>query len=232
MPDEVKDSKTGEETPEEKRLTKFKGASGTEFEIEETLYNDIVKKFSGERSALQSKYEKEAEELKAKFADTEKQLNEIRKASMSEKERAEAEKLEKENAYLDAQSKAEKNYQMYQDYRIKTDIEKVINKYSDKLVAPQFMGLIIENKLKPVLKDDKILVGDSDLEQAFIEFLGKEEAKSLLKNTLPPGSGSPIHSKTPSNQKLEYKRSDLQNETIRKEYNERRRNGEEVKIIE
>ena len=176
------------ETPEEK-FVEFTGASG-KHQVPETLYNDMMQRFRGEKSALESKFDKQMDEITGKYNELDKNFREVQKSSLTDLERVELEKKEREEEVEKLQSETQSTQQKYQNYRIKSEIQSVVNKYSDKLVSPQHMPFILESVLKPELKDDKVLAGGKEFEEAFKEYISLEENKSLLRNSLIPGSGT------------------------------------------
>ena len=177
-----------EEPPKEK-FVEFNGASG-KHEVPESLYNDMMQRFRGEKSALETKFEKQMDELTGKYNELETNFREVQKSSLTDLERIELEKKEKEDLVSKLQSETQSTQQKYEEYRIQSEITSVVNKYSDKFVSPGHMPLILKTALKPELKDDNVLVGGKNFEDAFKEYISLEENKSLLRNSLIPGSGT------------------------------------------
>lgn len=228
-----------EQRPDDAKATKgnlvsFKGMSGQEFEIPETLYQDFNAKANGEKKALQSKYEKEMNEVRAQFEEQAKMFSELKKASMSDKERAEMERAEKEKALSNAQMMAEKNYNMYSNYRVKSEIARIVNKHADRLNAPEYIPIIIENMFKPTLQGESIMCGEEDLEVAFENFLKSDKSKSLLKNTLSPGSSTVLQSGNGNGSKsLNYKSADVANDrAVRQEYMNALKAGKSPRLVD
>jgi len=182
---------------EEEKFIEFTGASG-KHQVPEALYNDMMQRFRGEKSALENKFDKQMEEITGKYNELESNFKEVQKLSLSDLDRVELEKKEKEEQIAELQNQTQSTQQKYQNYRIKSEIQSVVNKYSDKLVSPQHMPFILESVLKPELKEDKVLVGGKEFEEAFKEYISLEENKSLLRNSLIPGSGTLPSSNTTS----------------------------------
>jgi hypothetical protein len=222
--------------PDEKeaKFVNFKGMSGQEFEIPETLYNDFNAKAIGEKKALQAKYEKEMADIKAQFEETAKQLNEVKRSSMSDKERAELDRVEKEKALVNAQMQAEKNYNMYAGYRVKSEIARIVNKYADRLNAPEYIPIIIENMFRPELKGDAVMCGESDLEAVFTDFLKSDKSKSLLRNTLNPGASTVQQTINNNGTKSwNFKSEDVANDpAVRREYMAAMKAGKQPKLVD
>ena len=191
MSDATEDKIKGKEpNTEEKKVVSFKGASGTTFEIPEELYNDLNLKFRGEKSVLESKYQSQLDEVNSKYSELEESFKELKKASMTDLEKAELERREKEEQFNAVQTEAMHNRKMYEDYRIQSEIQSVIGKYADKLVSPSHLPFILKAALKPELKDEKVVCDGVPLEDAFKKYITLDENKSLLKNDLLQGSGT------------------------------------------
>ena len=185
------------EPPKEEKFVEFTGASG-KHQVPETLYNDMMQRFRGEKSVLENKFDKQMEEITGKYNELDKNFKEVQKASLSDLDRVELEKKEKDEQMAELQSEAQSNQQKYQSYRIKSEIQSMVNKHSDIFVSPQHMPLILETALKPELKDERVLVGGREFEEAFKEYISLEDNKSLLRNSLIPGSGTmPINNTSP-----------------------------------
>jgi hypothetical protein len=169
---------------------KMTGASGKEHEVSRELYDDLMSRFKGEKIGLQSKYEKQIEELTARTVETEKAFKELQKSIMTEKERSETEKAEREQAIIKAKREADENNQKYKNFRIKSEINRIVSKHSDKLISPEHTAIIIESIMKPDLKGEDVMCNNTDLESAFLEYIKKDDNKGLVKNNLNPGSGA------------------------------------------
>lgn len=180
---------TPPEPQKEEKFVEFTGATGSH-QVPEALYNDMMQRFRGEKYALENKFERQMNEITSKYNELESNFKEVQKSSLTDMERIELEKKEKEEQIAELQNETQSTQQKYQNYRIKSEIQAVVNKYSDKLVSPQHMPFILESVLKPELKDDKVLVGGKEFEEAFKEYISLEDNKSLLRNSLIPGSGT------------------------------------------
>jgi hypothetical protein len=182
----------GQETDPPKgdaKVISFTGASGT-YEIPETLYNDLNLRFRGEKAALESKYQKQLDEVSGKYTELEDSFKELKKASMTDLEKVELEKKEREEQYSAAQTEALHNRKMYEDYRIQAELQAVVSKYAEKLVSPAHLPMILMSALNPELKDEKVMCNGESLEEAFKKYINLDENKSLLKNDLLSGSGT------------------------------------------
>lgn len=183
---------TPPEKQTEEKVVEFVGPSGVHH-IPEKVYNDMMTRFRGEKSSLENKFQKQLEEITNKYSTLETNFKEIQKSSLSETERLEIERKEKEEALLQAQAESESNLQKYKNFRIKSEIQSIVNKYADKLVSPQHVAILLETVLKPDLKDEKVFVDGKTLEDAFKEYISLEENKSLLRNNLMGGAGTFIN---------------------------------------
>lgn len=220
--------------PEEKKTVIFKGGDNREYEIDENLYRDLTARFQGEKNSIKARYDKELEDIKVKFQETENELKNIRLAAMSDKEKIEHEKSERENMLNEARAQADQNYQRYSSFRKKSEINAVINKHLDKLAfPPQYMEIVVENMLRPELdKDERVVCGGMDLDAAFERFILDPANKSLLKNNLAPGTGTSLAPSAPGGI-MTIKRSEyLLNQKKRIEINNRIKNGEKINITE
>lgn len=248
---------TGTENPtQETEFFNFKDpVKNQEFKIPKTVNGVNIQELIGHtiaksRKDVQREFTGKFEQLKNALGEKETSLDEMRRkfeeieeSQLSEQERFKKQyerEVTKYKTELEKyQSESKKHFETFKAEKIKNDI--MMNLSGHQLNNPAQAYHLLKTEMNAEIVQDengnfstRLNFNDEQLtpEEAVKKWLAKPENFHHLKNNLRPGTGTSQAGGRDSDGSIVYKRSQLTDPAIRKEYVEKSRSGQPVKIID
>ena len=195
----------------------------------------INKRVAAERTTLKKQFST----IESKYNDAATQLEEMRIATMSDKEKIEFNELTKKKELEILTAERDSNFNLFKDNKIDTELFKEVSKY-DVFNPVQVVALLKAQGIDFQKGEDgnynpliNISGAANTVESAVKIYLEDAANSNLIRSTLKTGTGTRTNnSSSTTSTRTDFKRSDLSDPAISKEYHENMKNGIEVKIID
>lgn len=223
MEDNLKDVTLDDNHEEE--YYEYKGEGGKIFKLPIEFKEEFGKRLSIKEKKVKSLYDEELKKIMSEKDQIANELMEIKKASMSEKERKELEEKLLAEKMTKLSEEKEKAWNLFKTKHSETEIYSELSKY-DLYNSKQVLKLLKSEgqidvidesgEYKTVIKMNGKLYSVSE---AIKEFLEQSENSNLLKNTLLPGSNTTKSTSSPGGTVVFTQKQLANDPEKRKEYN-------------
>lgn len=253
---EFNSQETGQKAAEKNDVFKFRDPQkGQEVELPKTINGVNVQELIGHtiaksRKDAQREFNQKFEQLKGTLQEKETTLEqmqqkfqEIEESQLSEQERFKKQyerEIGKYKSELEKyQGEAQKNFEIFKNEKIRNDIMSSFGGYQLNNPSQAYQLMKAEMQAELVQDDNgnfitRLNFDDEQLTpgDAVKKWLARPENFHHLKNNLRPGSGTSLAGGKDADGSIVYKRSQLTDPTIRKEYMDNMKKGQPVKLLD
>lgn len=230
------DQKDDNPTPPEVKKGIYSYGKGKTIELDQDIIDSINARVAAETHAVKEKHKSTSDELNALKT----QMEEFKLSQMTEKEKAELAEQKRKDREASLEKKAAESESKLRNYFLTTELFKAVSEY--KVHNPKQVVNLLKSEYPYEFIDSEdgnvqlvFNVGGNKISasEALKTFFDAAENHNLLISGLKPGGGTKPAGTSPDKPpRTVYKRSELKDQAISKEYREAIKQGIPTTIVE
>jgi len=214
----------------------YTGEGGKKFNLPLEFKDELNKRLGIEKGKIEKMYDSKIQDIVAETEKTKAELLEIKKAAMTDKERADFDRKAKEDEFIKLQQRSDANWKLYSDTMTSKALYDSISKYD--VYNPKQIEMLLRTVAKADVDEKGNVIFDYDgkkisADEMVTTFLTDASNANLLKSRIIPGGGTQRNNTGASgSQSQTYTREQMKDPKIAAEYRQRLSNRENVSITE